>query len=187
MSPLLLLALLSGCEHGFVDPSRELGEAVATAPAHPVEIHRPASLGVVDTPLRTAAGEVVGVACATCHGPDATSSWASRDGEVFHQALEHRHGGLSCDSCHSDDRLGLHLADGAPVELGDAMTLCAQCHGVQLRDYNHAAHGGMTGYWDLRRGPRDRNHCLDCHDAHAPAWSPLLPVAGPVDRGGEAL
>ena len=59
---------------------------------------------------------------------------------------------------------------------------CAQCHGPQYRDYRHGAHGGMRGHWDLSRGPRERNHCVACHDPHAPAFGQFEPVPGPRDR-----
>jgi formate-dependent nitrite reductase cytochrome c552 subunit len=64
----------------------------------------------------------------------------------------------------------------------DAMQLCAQCHGPQFRDYTHGSHGGMQGHWDLSRGPRLRNHCVDCHDPHTPQFQPSNPVLPPADR-----
>lgn len=76
----------------------------------------------------------------------------------------------------------MHLADGKPLELSQSMELCAQCHGVQYRDYKKGSHGGMTGYWDLKRGPRERNHCTDCHAAHQPAYESVRPVHPPKDR-----
>ena len=59
------------------------------------------------------------------------------------------------------------------------MTLCAQCHGPQFRDYQHGAHGGMTGYWDLTKGGRMRNNCIDCHDPHAPKYPTVTPGPRP--------
>lgn len=183
---LLSVSFLGACEHGFADPSREFGEVVPDdAPLHPVEIHLPTTLGVADTPLLDARGRPIGVACATCHGPTAQTSWAASPGdpEVFHGAVELQHGQLTCNACHDAiERSRLHLADGTPLELRDAMTLCAQCHGVQMRDYRNGSHGGMNGYWDRRRGPRNRNHCVDCHAPHDPAYGSVLPVHPPRDR-----
>jgi hypothetical protein len=68
------------------------------------------------------------------------------------------------------------------VEFADVMKLCAQCHGPQFRDYQHGAHGGMNGYWDLSRGGRSRNNCIDCHDPHAPAYVGAIPAPRPRDR-----
>jgi hypothetical protein len=175
--------LLLACDTGFADPSRELGEPVPDGPRHPTEITRPATLGVVDTPRVDVHGTPVGVACVTCHGPDPETSWAAREGEAFHTGVVLAHGAITCDSCHDpEDRTRLRLADGTRVELGDAMTLCAQCHGPQTRDYRRGSHGGMTGYWDTRRGPRDRNDCTVCHAPHTPAYAPVLPVFPPKDR-----
>lgn len=187
LSLLPLLAMLTACTGGFSDPSRELGEPVTGQVTGRVEIHRPPTMGVLDTPLQDVHGAPIGVACDTCHGPDADGevlAQAQDNPEGMHQALEHRHGALACDACHDpDDRRFLHLADGTLLEMPRAMELCAQCHGPQHRDYQRGSHGGMTGSWDLRRGDRVRNHCLDCHDAHAPAWSQLDPVFPPMDRG----
>lgn len=183
---LVLLGCAVGCDSGFVDSRREFGPAVPeNAALHPVEIHSPMTLGVADTTLIDAQGRTIGVACETCHGPTPDLSWAAEPDrpEVFHEAVDLRHGTLTCNACHdAEDRTKLHLADGELLEVKDAMTLCAQCHGVQFRDYSRGSHGGMNGYWDLERGPRDRNHCVDCHAPHAPAYGQVLPVHPPRDR-----
>ncbi len=108
---------------------------------------------------------------------------------AFHAGLTMRHGTLRCSQCHAAPEGGgtfdydaLHLSDGAKVDVDDAMTLCAQCHGPQTRDYEHGSHGGMQGHWDLRYGPRERNQCIHCHDPHAPAYVGMVPAAGPRDR-----
>ena len=131
-------------------------------------------------------GNAVSVACATCH----TIKPGNLDAKLgiplaqFHQGLIGRHGNLSCASCHNrtDGYATLRLADGTSVSYTEVMTLCAQCHGPQFRDYQHGAHGGMTGYWDLTRGDRVRNNCVDCHDPHAPKYPTVAPARGPNDR-----
>jgi hypothetical protein len=179
LNTLLLLA----CATGFSDPTRELGEPVAEGTPHPVTINTPSTLGVVDTPLEDVHHTPIGVACVTCHGPDPEESWASLPGEPFHTGLDLRHGAITCASCHDpEDRTRLRLADGTTLSLLDAMDLCAQCHGPQTRDYRRGSHGGMSGYWDTRRGPRLRNNCVDCHDPHAPAWTKVTPRPPPADR-----
>lgn len=178
-----LLLVLLGCQSGFADPSRELGEPVLETERFPTEVHAPTTLGVVDTPLTDVHGTPIGVSCVTCHGPEASTAWASRPGEAFHTGVELHHGAITCASCHDpDDRTRLRLADGTGLDLADTMTLCAQCHGPQFRDYTHGSHGGMAGYWDTRRGPRTRNHCVDCHAPHAPAYAPVIPAAPANDR-----
>lgn len=180
---LVLAPFLAACDRGFVDPGREFAAAVPadTAP-HAVEINR--AVGQLDTPLTDATGAPVGVACETCHAPGVSTPIAERAGlpATFHGAVKLRHGALSCDSCHDADRTRLHLADATVIELGDTMTLCSQCHGTQRRDYDHGAHGGMSGYYDLRQGPRLRNNCVDCHAAHAPKYPSFLPTFPPRDR-----
>ena len=126
------------------------------------------------------------VACATCHTtrPANRKNRSAEDLDQFHQGLKLNHGKLACVACHDSEGgyAGLHLADGTAVAFADSMQLCAQCHGPQFRDYQHGSHGGMTGYWDRTRGPRERNHCLHCHDPHAPQIAVVQPVAGPRDR-----
>ncbi len=101
---------------------------------------------------------------------------------TFHQGLVTRHGDQACRACHQGpDYAELHLADGAAVAFTEVQTLCRQCHGPQARDFDHGAHGGMNGYWDLSRGPRERHACTTCHDPHAPAYVGMMPARGPVD------
>lgn len=179
----MAVLLLFGCTQGFADPTRELGEAVPANARHSTTVNQPSTLGVVDTPVKDVHGTSVGVACVTCHGPDATTAWAALPGEAFHTGVNLKHGSIACASCHDPvDRTKLRLADGTSLEFADAMSLCAQCHGPQFRDYSHGSHGGMTGYWDTRRGPRERNHCVDCHAPHTPQYAKVMPVFPPADR-----
>jgi hypothetical protein len=108
----------------------------------------------------------------------------------FHAGIQIVHGKQTCKSCHRPPRFeGFQLADGKPVSYQDVTLLCAQCHSRQSRDYQQGAHGGMTGYWDLDAGVRDRNHCIDCHNAHSPTFPRMLPAPHARDRfleeGGE--
>ena len=129
-------------------------------------------------------GRAETIACGTCHVTK-EPNFATASGEAlkgFHQGLKFVHGNLSCLSCHNpEDYDQLHLADGRAVAFKDTMNLCAQCHGPQHRDYERGSHGGMTGFWDLTRGPRTRNHCITCHDPHAPAFPKMMPVFKPLD------
>jgi hypothetical protein len=121
------------------------------------------------------------VTCHTTRSPVKTNR-SAEDLDEFHQGLIIAHGNLSCLSCHNSKNYDtLKLADGSAVSFENAMQLCAQCHGPQTRDYKNGSHGGMTGYWDLSRGPRQRNACTVCHDAHAPAYPEMMPVFAPTD------
>jgi hypothetical protein len=126
------------------------------------------------------------VRCDTCHiaRPADSTVRESKQLDLFHQSLKMQHGNLACVSCHDarNGYSGLHLADGTPLEYTESIQLCAQCHGPQYRDYQKGSHGGMTGYWDLSRGPRERNQCRHCHDPHSPKHPLVQPVAGPRDR-----
>lgn len=167
-----------------MQPERAYGPAVAIdAPRHSVEIHQPKTLGVLDTQLKDAGGTPIGVSCKTCHVANSRGVQLSQGApKNFHRGLLIKHGTLSCNACHDKDRSRLHLADGAQLELDQVTQLCAQCHGVQNRDYSRGSHGGMNGYWDLRRGGRERNACVDCHSPHHPAYEKVWPVHPPKDR-----
>lgn len=184
MTRALVMLVLVACNGDFSDSTRALGEVVVGEPDAGVEVHTPTTLGVVDTPVPDVSGTPIGVACATCHGPEAGSDWAARPGEAFHTGVALEHGDLACDACHDPtDRSRLHLADGRTLEFGDTLLLCAQCHGPKYTTWKHGAHGGMNGYWDLRRGPRLRNHCVDCHAPHTPQIAPVTPMPRARDRG----
>ncbi|MGJ8639471.1 MAG: cytochrome c3 family protein [Opitutaceae bacterium] len=174
-------------QHSFVDFEQHEdtggGAALQTTAAYGVE-----TLGLPETPTVLSdaishTGQPVEVACATCHTtrePAATRS--SEDLDEFHQGLVMQHGDLSCLSCHNSENYDtLKLADGTTVGFENVMQLCAQCHGPQSRDYRNGSHGGMSGFWDMSKGPRQRNACTVCHDAHAPAYPQLMPVFPPKD------
>ncbi len=152
---------------------------------HPVVIRKPAGPPTIDTGQLDSAGQPVVANCTTCHTTKVPNPRLvhGKDLVDFHQGLTTNHGDRSCLSCHNpDDYNRLRLADGKPVAFTEVMTLCAQCHGPQYKDYQHGAHGGMTGHWDLTKGPRARNNCIDCHDPHAPQFPKLMPVLRPNDR-----
>jgi len=148
-------------------------------------IRRPAGPPRVNLGITDLRGRPVTASCATCHAtraPDETNRIAT-DLIDFHQGLVVQHGTLSCLSCHNRaDYASLRLADGTAVPYRDVMTLCALCHGPEYRDYQHGAHGGMSGYWDRTRAPRTRNNCVDCHDPHAPLFPRMQPTFKPRDR-----
>ena len=188
-APLLIVAVGLAAMCLACGPStpdwRDTEPTISTAPRHATEVRMPATLDGLATGEVGPMGRPVVVACATCHdGRDVEMVQTDDELDTFHAGMSVHHGGLSCASCHDDRRRDLlRLADGTTVQMEQAMTLCGQCHGPQLRDYEHGSHGGMTGYWDLTRGPRTRNHCVMCHDPHAPAYPIVAPVPGPRDRG----
>lgn len=149
---------------------------------HVETVHQPAKLTSVESDQKDALGRPLRVSCESCHSLRETKPMPSRPEELkeFHQGLRFQHGELACTSCHlAEQPRTLHLATGEAVAMAEAMTLCAQCHGPQFRDYRAGAHGGMTGHWDLSRGGRTRNHCVSCHDPHAPRYQGAMPVMPP--------
>lgn len=155
------------------------------APRFAVVINRPAGPPQVATGLTNFQGQPVFASCSSCHTTTKPNldNRSSADLDQFHQGLKYNHGNLSCLSCHNSQNYEtLRLADTRSVEFSDSMTLCSQCHGPQRRDYDRGLHGGMNGHWDLTRGGRTRNTCINCHDPHAPAFPLVMPVLPPRDR-----
>lgn len=156
-----------------------------TASLHPVTIRPAASAPRVNTGRTNYLGQAATVGCATCHTTTKPNldTHSSAELDEFHQGLKFNHGNLACLSCHNVQNYDtLHLATGKPVEFANVMTLCAQCHGTAMRDYERGSHGGMNGYWDLTKGPRTRNNCVNCHDPHSPKYPQAMPVFAPRDR-----
>ncbi|MFT3867045.1 MAG: cytochrome c3 family protein [Nibricoccus sp.] len=153
---------------------------------HAVTIKPGPATPVVLTNALNRAGDPVPVSCSTCHSTRTPNVERRSAAELteFHQGLAYKHGDLSCLSCHNSANYDtLRKADATSIPYPNVMELCGQCHGPQLRDYRAGAHGGMNGHWDLTKGPRVRNNCVDCHDPHAPAYARVKPVFAPVDRG----
>lgn len=151
----------------------------------PVKIIKPAGPPVCYTGQTDSNGQPVTVSCSTCHATRKPNfeNKVVEDLDEFHGSLKVVHGTLSCLSCHhAEDYDALKLADGSRIEFSEVMTLCAQCHGQQKKDYDHGAHGGMSGYWDLTRGPRTKNNCVDCHAPHSPQFPKMQPTFKPRDR-----
>ena len=182
---LLAAAFSVGCGRPTGPPPGVAASAEPTA-RHPVVVRTPHGPPTVPTGTVDEKGRPVSLACATCHTTKPVNADAKLGTPLayFHQKLVGKHGNLSCTSCHNpaDGYASLRLADGKSVPYTAVMTLCAQCHGPQFRDYQHGAHGGMTGHWDLSKGGRTRNNCVDCHDAHAPKYPTVSPAPGPNDR-----
>tara|TARA_R110002072_G_scaffold302710_2_gene487576 strand:- start:71719 stop:72456 length:738 start_codon:yes stop_codon:yes gene_type:complete len=150
-----------------------------------IEIRKPPGPPRVGTGLKNVDGTEVTVACSTCHTTRVPNhhNKTVKELDEFHGGMAFSHGTVSCLSCHNErDYDTLRLADGSRVEFPDVMKLCAQCHGPQMKAYEHGAHGGMNGYWDLTRGPQTKNNCIDCHDPHAPQFPKMRPTFKPKDR-----
>lgn len=169
----------------FDEPDEEVVD-IDDDQRHDDVIRTPPAMGQLKTSLRDLHGNPVGIQCSTCHteGNEGDPP-AERADELteFHTEMEFTHGDLSCSSCHAtDDRDKLKLADGRQIDFEDTMDQCAQCHSSEYKSFQHGAHGGASGYWDRTEGPRERNHCVTCHDPHDPSFPTVMPADPPQDR-----
>lgn len=187
---LLMAAVVAGLIGGVIAgmaaaPAAAPAPGLAKPPLHPTTIHIRKDFGQLDTGKRGVKGEPILASCASCHAEHLKAPYAKTVADLteFHVGKAFAHGKLACGACHDlQDRERLHLADGTSLPLAEVQQLCGQCHGMQARDYAKGAHGGMNGYWDLRRGPRTRNGCVDCHSPHTPKYPSFAPVQKPRDR-----
>lgn len=176
--------------HACGTPDDPIARNVAAPPSgdtnlYPETLFLPAGLGTFATGKTLADGTAETVPCMTCHAalPTTPAGRGSSDERLFHREITLVHGNLECLSCHdSDNRNALRLASGKTIQYSETITLCAQCHGLQHRDFTHGAHGGMNGYWDRTKGERIKNGCVVCHNPHSPKIQPVLPVLVPNDR-----
>ncbi len=176
---------VSGDEPSLATAAEPGAQSSASGFRFATTIRRPSGPPTIELQQADPQGRRGSVACSTCHSVREPnySTRVPADLDQFHQQMPMDHGKLACYACHHPgDADALRLADSTRVEYADVMTLCSQCHGTQARDYQHGAHGGMNGYWDLSRGPRTRNNCIDCHDPHVPKFPTMHPTFKPRDR-----
>jgi hypothetical protein len=184
---LLSIALLAGALTCGPGCGKDRPVTFAPRPAgavHRESVHAPAKLTSIE--VDPTDRQSPRVACATCHALRPPKPLPERADQLaeFHRGLVFTHGDLACASCHVAGRPdALRLASGVVIPMTEALQLCGQCHGPQLRDFRRGAHGGVQGHWTLALGPRLRNHCVDCHDPHAPRVPGALPAPPPRDRG----
>lgn len=154
-------------------------------PKYEVAINHPTGSPRIATGKVDGMGREITLSCVSCHANRASDLESGQGKELkeFHQGLHNAHGKLKCVSCHNPaDYNSLRLAEGRSLSFANVQTLCAQCHASQATDYDHGVHGGMSGHWDLSRGPRQRKGCIDCHDPHAPAFPEMVPTFKSRDR-----
>ena len=182
----LALFFLGGCVEENETRQRHVRQTpIQEGALHSVTVVRPGNTGRLSTEGQEISGSPVGIDCSVCHEAGSNTPFSVRAGVTgnYHVEVNLQHGELGCGSCHVIDHPSLlHSAEGHSFPIIDSMRLCSQCHNSQRRSYDHGAHGGMRGYWDLHQGPRVRNDCIVCHSAHSPAYPLVTPVPAPRDR-----
>lgn len=118
--------------------------------------------------------------CNECHRLF-ESSTAPKQQMMQHAHVRLNHGmNDKCLNCHDrENRERLVLFDGTLVGFDRVTDLCSRCHGTVYRDWERGTHGKTLGSWDARSGDQRRLTCTECHDPHAPAYPPLVPLAAP--------
>ena len=93
--------------------------------------------------------------------------------------LEHGQNTL-CLGCHDlNDRNKLSSWDGEIIDFDKSEQLCSKCHGPTFRDWEVGVHGRATGSWQIDSPKRRTLSCVECHDPHHPAYTPIAPMPGP--------
>ena len=156
----------------------------------PTTINHSYGLLGVTTARKDVLGKPARIPCVTCHSRDPLKNGKPENTEAkeipgFHGGIQLNHGGQACRTCHQVPGFdAFNLASGQRVSYLQVIDLCGQCHARRVAEYKRGIHGGMNGYWDLSRGPRNRNLCIDCHNAHSPAIGPVMPAPRHRPRPG---
>ena len=122
--------------------------------------------------------------CSDCHDPAIATNARRRTMKTAHQevVLHHDEEHRWCLDCHSAvDHDKLHLASGELIDFTESYKLCGQCHGDKYRDWRAGVHGRRSGSWD---GHKTYLLCVNCHNAHSPAFQPLEPKPAPIRPHG---
>lgn len=173
----VFLCLVTACGHEEHGGLRFAGTAAVEAP----------SLEDLDIQLEEVPFQEEDIfPCSECHDNDELEANTERreltmmhDDIVLHHDEEHRW----CLDCHDTmNRDMLRLANGTLVPFEESFRLCGQCHGNKFRDWRAGAHGRRTGDWN---GKKTYKLCVNCHNSHAPAFKPLVPM--PAPRRPEAI
>jgi len=117
--------------------------------------------------------------CSDCHEPDMPVKTKRRKLRHAHQeiVLKHDEKHRWCLDCHSQvDFDKLHLASGELIDFEHSYQLCGQCHGDKYRDWRRGVHGRRSGSWN---GEKTYLLCVNCHNAHDPAFKPIVPKPPP--------
>jgi hypothetical protein len=118
--------------------------------------------------------------CTDCHDPELPVNARRREMKLAHRdiVLHHNEEERWCLDCHdAADRDQLHLASGELIPFEKSYRLCGQCHGDKCRDWRAGVHGRRTGEWN---GEKNYLLCVNCHNAHSPAFQPLKPEPAPI-------
>lgn len=113
-----------------------------------------------------------------CHA-DRQPNATPRELTEFHTEKELVHGPRIpwCSFCHMIDDLDrFNLVDDTTVPFDEAFSLCGECHGDKLRDWNRGIHGMQTGSWN---GVIQRRSCPACHNPHRPGEHSLVALPAP--------
>ncbi len=125
--------------------------------------------------------------CSECHDPEVPTNTRRRELKMAHTDIQLHHDEEHrwCLDCHDEkDRDKLHLASGALIDFTESYKLCGQCHGDKYRDWRAGVHGRRSGMWD---GHKTYLLCVNCHNAHSPAFKPLQPKPAPIPPHGGSL
>jgi hypothetical protein len=116
--------------------------------------------------------------CSQCH--DKVKGVMTGRRPATHRYVDVKHmPGATCTTCHDlEDMESLVLLGGGHISIDNSGALCGQCHFREHGDWELGLHGKNVGKWQGR--VRDRYQCVGCHDAHAPAFPMMKPLAPPA-------
>lgn len=123
--------------------------------------------------------------CTECHDKGSKPAEDPKGKVAAHTAVDLAHGPINdrCFNCHHPLNRDTFIShDGVEIAYENSAQLCAKCHGLTYRSWQHGSHGRRTGYWDTSRGAQTLTACIACHNPHNPVFTPIAPA--PPDRPG---
>ena len=110
--------------------------------------------------------------CKNCHEHPSDSSEMQSYQAHWDQKMLHPQFSDSCSLCHGDDK-GLKTINGKSISFDHSYKLCAQCHGIQFKDWLWGAHGKRVVGWQAKRVIQN---CTGCHNPHDPSFKKRKPA-----------
>jgi nitrate/TMAO reductase-like tetraheme cytochrome c subunit len=116
--------------------------------------------------------------CFECHDY-LPANHQKREMVAEHLNVQLSHGDQWCYDCHQDGPFyELINADKERLSWRKGNEHCGSCHEDIFQDWRFGAHGRRTGFW--REGEKYGMNCVECHNAHNPAFPPRQPLPPPL-------
>ncbi len=110
--------------------------------------------------------------CSHCHDQMRQTVNAKPTKAHWNVKMLHPNFSNTCNLCHGGDK-SLVTLEGDSVGFDHSYKVCAQCHGMQYKDWVGGAHGKRAVGWKAQRVILN---CTECHNPHDPEFKKRKPA-----------